>query len=39
MREDGGKSLALMHLPDLLKLLGNEINPHQSQDESSPEDS
>ena len=38
MREDGGKSLALLHLPDLLKLLGNELNPHQSQDESSPED-
>jgi hypothetical protein len=40
MRADGEKSLAVMHLPDLLKLLGNEINPHQSQDESStPEDS
>ncbi len=34
MRADGEKSLAMMHLPDLLKLLGNELNPHQSQDES-----
>jgi len=24
----------MMHLPDLLKLLGNELDPHQSQDES-----
>jgi hypothetical protein len=39
MREDGGKSLAVLHLRDLLKLLGNELNPHQSQDESSLEDS
>lgn len=39
MRADGEKSLAVMHLPDLLKLLGNEISPHQSQDESSSEDS
>lgn len=39
-RADGEKSLAILHLPDLLKLLGNEINPHQSQGESSsPEDS
>ncbi len=34
MRADGKKSLAMMHLPDLLKLLGNEMDPHQSQDES-----
>jgi N-dimethylarginine dimethylaminohydrolase len=38
MRADGEKSLAVMHLPDLLKLLGNEI-PHQSQDESPSGDS
>lgn len=39
-RADGEKSLAIMHLPDLLKLLGNELNPHQSQGEpSSPEGS
>ena len=35
MRADGKKSLAVMHLPDLLKLLGNELDPRQSQDESS----
>ena len=39
MRADGKKSLAMMHLPDLLALLGNEIDPHQSQDESPPGDS
>lgn len=39
MREDGGKSLALLRLPDLLTLLGNELDPHQSQGESSSEDS
>lgn len=33
MRADGEKSLAVLHLPDLLKLLAGEINPHQSQDE------
>lgn len=38
MRADGEKSLAVMHLPDLLKLLGNEI-PHQSQGESPSGDS
>ena len=39
MRADGKKSLAMLHLPDLLKLLGNELDPHQSQDESPPGDS
>ena len=39
MRADGEKSLAVLYLPDLLKLLGNEINPHQSQDESPSGDS
>lgn len=39
MRADGKKSLAVIHLPDLLKLLGNELDPHQSQDESLPWDS
>jgi len=39
MRADGKKSLAMMHLPDLLKLLGNELDPHQSQDESPLGDS
>ena len=39
MRADGKKSLAMMHLPDLLALLGNEIDPHQSQDESPLGDS
>jgi len=39
MRADGEKSLAVLHLPDLLKLLGNELDPHQSQDESPVGDS
>lgn len=38
MRADGKKSLAVLHLPDLLKLIENEI-PHQSQDESPSGDS
>jgi N-dimethylarginine dimethylaminohydrolase len=39
MRADGKKSLAVLHLPDLLKLLANEMDPHQSQDESPVGDS
>ena len=39
MREDGGNSLALLRFSDLLTLLGNELDPHQLQDESFPEDS
>jgi N-dimethylarginine dimethylaminohydrolase len=40
MRADGKKSLAMMHLPDLLKLLGSELeDPHQSQGESPVGDS
>jgi N-dimethylarginine dimethylaminohydrolase len=39
MRADGKKSLAMLHLPDLLKLLGNELDPHQSRDESPVGDS
>jgi len=39
MRADGKKSLAVLHLPDLLKLLANEMDPHQSRDESPPGDS
>jgi hypothetical protein len=40
MRADGKKSLAMMHLPDLLKLLGSELeDPHQPQDESPLGDS
>lgn len=39
MRADGKKSLAVLHLPDLLKLLANEVDPHQSRDESPPGDS
>jgi hypothetical protein len=38
MRADGKKSLAVLHLPDLLKLIANEI-PHQPQDESPSRDS
>ena len=32
MRADGEKSLAVMHLPDLLKLLREEIPPDPEQD-------
>lgn len=39
MRGDGKRSLAVMHFNDLLKLLGNELDPHQSQDESPSGDS
>ena len=39
MREDGNKSLAMLRLSDLLTLLGNELTPHQPQDEPSPEGS
>lgn len=38
-RADGKKSMAMMHLPDLLKLLGNELPPTDQKQESSEGDS
>lgn len=38
MRADGEKSLAVMHLPDLLKLLREEIPPDSEQDSPQGED-
>lgn len=38
-RADGKKSMAMMHLPDLLKLLGNELPPLDQKQESSLGDS
>ena len=33
-RADGKKSMAVMHLPDLLKLIGNELTPPDLERES-----
>jgi hypothetical protein len=36
MRADGKKALAVMRWEDILKLLGNELNPTEPEPESPP---